>query len=186
MKENWKPGTLVYPLPAVLVSCGNREHDNLFTVAWTGTICTNPAMLYISVRPERYSYGLIKESMEFTVNLTTETMARATDFCGVRSGRELDKWEATGLHRFPGRAVGCPAVEESPISIECRVKSIMHLGSHDMFIADVVNVLADSRFMDESTGKFNLEDAGLLNYSHGAYFAQGEKLGTFGFSVKKK
>lgn len=186
MKENWKPGTLIYPLPAILVSCGDEEVNNLFTVAWTGTICTNPAMLYISVRPERYSYDLIKARMEFTVNLTTTEMARATDFCGVRSGRDMDKWAATGLHRFPGRAVHCPAVEESPISIECRVKSIMHLGSHDMFIAEVVNVLADSRFMDKVTGRFDLEAAGLMSYSHGGYFAQGEKLGTFGFSVKKK
>lgn len=186
MKENWKPGTLIYPLPAVLVSCGTDDVNNLFTVAWTGTICTNPAMLYISVRPERYSYGLIKSNMEFTVNLTTAEMASATDFCGVRSGRDMDKWKATGLHRFKGRAVSCPAVEESPLSIECRVKSIMRLGSHDMFIAEVVNVLADTKFMNPETGKFNLEEAGLLNYSHGGYFSQGEKLGTFGFSVKKK
>lgn len=186
MKENWKPGTLVYPLPAVLVSCGTSEKNNLFTVAWTGTICTNPAMLYISVRPERYSYELIKDTMEFTVNLTTASMAQATDFCGVRTGREMDKWRSCGLHRFPGRAVGCPAVEESPISIECRVKSIMKLGSHDMFIAEVVNVLADSRYMDTETGRFDLEKAGLMSYSHGGYFQQGQRLGTFGFSVKKK
>lgn len=186
MKENWKPGTLIYPLPAVLVSCGDAQRNNIFTVAWTGTICTNPAMLYISVRPERYSYELIRSNMEFTINLTTAAMARATDFCGVRSGRDMDKWHATGLHRYPGSAVSCPAVEESPISIECRVSRIIKLGSHDMFIAEVVNVLADSRYMDSETGKFNLEDAGLLNYSHGGYFAQGDKLGTFGFSVKKK
>ncbi|MBD5182721.1 MAG: flavin reductase family protein [Bacteroidales bacterium] len=186
MKENWKPGTLVYPLPAVLVSCGTPEVNNLFTVAWTGTVCTNPAMLYISVRPERYSYSLIKKTMEFTVNLTTEKMAKATDFCGVRSGRDMDKWKATGLHRHPGHSISCPAVEESPISIECRVKSIIPLGSHDMFIAEVVNVMADTEYMEEDTGRFRLDKAHLINYSHGGYFAQGEQLGTFGFSVKKK
>lgn len=186
MKQNWKPGTLLYPLPAVLVSCGNSLRSNLFTVAWTGTICTNPPMLYISVRPERFSYGLIKENMQFTVNLTTADMAHATDFCGVRSGRDTDKWAATGLHPVPGIAVECPAIEESPLSLECRVKTIMPLGSHDMFIADVVNVLADDRFMDSETGKFMLENAGLMSYNHGAYYTQGQRLGTFGFSVKKK
>lgn len=186
MKQSWKPGTLLYPLPAVLVSCGNEECSNIFTVAWTGTICTDPAMLYISVRPERHSYGLIKANMQFTVNLTTAAMARATDFCGVRSGRDIDKWEATGLHKHPGVAVECPAVEESPLSIECRVSSIMPLGSHDMFIAKVVNILADETYMNPETGKFELDKAGLMNYSHGAYFTQGEPLGTFGFSVKKK
>ena len=167
MKQSWKPGTLLYPLPAVLVSCGNEEYSNIFTVAWTGTICTDPAMLYISVRPERHSYGLIKANMQFTVNLATAAMARATDFCGVRSGRDIDKWEVTGLHKHPGVAVECPAVEESPLSIECRV-------------------LADEAYMNPETGKFELDKAGLMNYSHGGYFAQGEQLGTFGFSVKKK
>lgn len=185
MKEDWKPGTLVYPLPAVLVSCGDEEESNLLTVAWTGTICTNPAMLYISVRPERYSYALIKRTMQFTVNLTTASMAHATDFCGVRSGADTDKWAATSLHRHPGHAISCPAIEESPLSIECRVKSIIPLGSHDMFIAEVVNVLADKAYFD-STGRFDLERAGLMSYSHGGYYAQGEKLGHFGFSVKKE
>lgn len=186
MKQNWKPGTLVYPLPAALVSCAHGGRTNLLTVAWTGTICTNPAMLYISVRPERFSYPLIRESMEFTLNLTTAGMARATDLCGVTSGADGDKWEASGLHPYPGVAVGCPAVAESPISIECRVKSIMPLGSHHMFIAEVVNVLADEEYMDSETGKFDLERAGLLSYTHGAYYAQGPRLGTFGFSVRKK
>lgn len=186
MKQNWKPGTLVYPLPAVLVSCGDSKRSNLLTVAWTGTICTNPPMLYISVRPERFSYDIIKEKMQFTVNLTTAAMARATDFCGVRSGRESDKWAETGLHPYPGVAVECPAVEESPISLECRVKTILPLGSHDMFIADVVNVLADDAYMDPETGKFDMERASLMSYNHGGYFAEGTKLGTFGFSVKKK
>jgi len=186
MKNCWKPGTLVYPAPAVLVSCGDRLNNNLFTVAWTGTICTNPAMLSISVRPERYSYGLIKANMQFTLNLTTAAMARATDLCGVKSGADGDKWKLSGLHRYDGVAVECPAVEESPISVECRVKSILPLGSHDMFIAEVVNVLADEKYLDPETDRFDLERAGLMSYSHGAYYAQGEKLGTFGFSVKKK
>lgn len=185
MKHNWKPGTLVYPAPAALVTCGNAERSNLITVAWTGTICTNPAMLSISVRPERFSYPMIKENMQFTLNLTTEAMVRAVDLCGVKTGADGDKWEMCGLTPYPGVAVECPAVEESPISIECRVKTIMPLGSHDMFIAEVVNVLADDRYMDHETGRFELERAGLVNYAHGAYFAQGAKLGTFGFSVKK-
>ena len=186
MKNCWKPGTLVYPAPAVLVSCGNGQHNSLFTVAWTGTVCTNPAMLSISVRPERYSYGLIKANLQFTLNLTTTAMARATDLCGVKSGADCDKWELSGLHRYKGVAVECPAVEESPISVECRVKTILPLGSHDMFIAEVVNVLADERYLDKETGRFDLDMAGLMAYSHGAYYALGEKLGTFGFSVKKK
>lgn len=186
MKQSWKPGTLVYPAPAALVSCGDPEDNNLLTVAWTGTICTDPAMLSISVRPERHSYEMIKRNMQFTLNLTTATMARATDLCGVKSGADCDKWALSGFHRYPGVAVACPAVEESPISIECRVKTIMPLGSHDMFIAEVVNVLADESYLDPVSGKFDLERAGLMSYSHGAYYAQGSKIGTFGFSVKKK
>lgn len=186
MKQNWKPGTMLNPVPAVLVSCGNADLSNIFTVAWTGTICTNPPMLYISVRPERFSYGLIKENMEFTVNLTTADMARATDFCGVRSGRDIDKWKATGLHPLPGVAVSCPSIDESPLNIECRVKEIVHLGSHDMFIADVANIIADDRYINPDTGAFNLEQANLLSYSHGKYYGTGPYLGHFGFSVKKK
>ncbi len=186
MKQSWKPGTLVYPAPAVLVSCSDGQRDNLFTVAWTGTICTNPAMLSISVRPERFSYDIIRSSMQFTLNLTTAAMARATDLCGVRSGRDCDKWQLSGLHRYPGVAISCPAVEESPLSIECRVKSILPLGSHDMFIAEVVNVLADEKYLDSESGRFELRQAGLMSYSHGAYYMQGEQIGTFGFSVKKK
>ena len=185
MKQSWKPGTLVYPVPAVLVSCGNEEVSNLITVAWTGTICTNPAMLYISVRPERYSYGIIKEHMEFTVNLTTRDTVRATDLCGVVSGADTDKWQLTGLTKYPGISVSCPAINESPISIECKVREIMHLGSHDMFVAEVLNVLADEQYFDE-TGKFDLEKAQLISYSHGAYYSLGLRLGTFGFSVRKK
>jgi len=186
MKQSWKPGTMLNPLPAVLVSCGDASRSNLITVAWTGTICTNPPMLYISVRPERFSYGLIRERMEFTVNLTTAAMDRATDWCGVRSGRDYDKWAETGLTPVPGVAVGCPAVGESPLSIECRVKEIVSLGSHDMFIADVVNVLADDAYIDPATGAFDLARANLLQYAHGNYYATGDHLGRFGFSVRKK
>lgn len=186
-RQDWKPGTMIYPLPAVLVSCGSypQGQSNLLTVAWTGTVCTNPAMCYISVRPERFSYPLIKESMEFTINLTTEEMARATDWCGVRSGRDCDKWKMSGLTPAEGHAVNCPYVAESPLSIECRVKQIMPLGSHDMFLAEVVNVIADERYIDPETGVFNLRDAGLISYSHGEYFAQGKSIGRFGWTVKK-
>ena len=154
MKQVWKGGTLLYPLPAVLVSCGTNEASNLITVAWTGIVCTNPPMLYISVRPERYSHGLISANMQFTVNLTTASMARATDLCGVRSGRDSDKWELSGLTPYPGVAVECPAVAESPLSLECRVRSITHLGSHDMFIAELLGALADDMYMDADTGRF--------------------------------
>lgn len=189
MKQSWKPGTVLYPLPAVLVSCGeglSAETSNVFTVAWTGIICTNPPMLSISVRPERASYSIIRERGEFTVNLTTAAMARATDFCGVRSRRDAaDKWSAAGLHPYPGTAVDCPAVLESPISLECKVREIRELGSHHMFIADIVNVLADDAYMNSESGRFELESAGLMHYSHGRYYAQGPELGHFGFSVKK-
>lgn len=177
---------MIYPLPAVLVSCGTMERSNILTVAWTGTLCTNPPMCYISVRPERHSYSLIKERMEFTINLTTSAMARATDWAGVRSGAEYDKWKETGLTPEPGIKVGCPSIAESPLSIECRVKEVVHLGSHDMFVADVLNVLADESLMDPDTGAFDLASAGLLNYSHGQYFEQGAPIGRFGWSVKKK
>ncbi len=175
---------MVYPLPAILVSCGRGDEANLMTAAWTGTVCTNPPMLYISVRPERHSHAIISREMEFTVNLTTADMARATDFCGVRSGRDTDKWAATGLTQVPGVACACPAVGESPLSIECRVKTVMRLGSHDMFLADVINVMADERWID-TEGRFDLQASGLMSYSHGAYIGPGEYLGHFGFSVKK-
>ena len=185
-REVWKPGTMVYPAPAVLVSCGTMERSNLLTVAWTGTICTNPAMLYISVRPERHSYPIIKERMEFTLNLTTEAMARATDWCGVRSGADYDNWVESGLTPKPGVAVECPYVDESPLSIECRVREIMSLGSHDMFIAEVLTVLAKKELLDPDTGAFDLGAARLMSYTHGHYYGQGSELGRFGFSVKKK
>ncbi|MCC8070763.1 MAG: flavin reductase family protein [Bacteroidales bacterium] len=186
MKENWKPGTMIYPLPAVLVSCGTFDHANILTIAWTGTICTNPAMCYISVRPERHSYHMIEEQREFTINLTTKEMARATDWCGVRSGADYDKWAQMGLTKGRGVKVACPYIEESPVSIECRVKEIVKLGSHDMFIADVLNVIADSSLLDPATGAFDLGRAGLINYTHGHYYEQGPEIGRFGWTVKKK
>ncbi len=178
---------MVYPLPAALVSCGDYDGEsNLLTVAWTGTICTNPPMLYISIRPERYSYDIIRRHMEFTVNLSTAEMARVTDWCGVKSGRDFDKWTETGLTREKGVKVSCPAIAESPLSIECRVKQIMSLGSHDMFIADVLNVMADDRLIDPETGAFDLASSGLMAYAHGGYYPLGAKIGGFGFSVRKK
>ena len=186
MKIDWKPGTMIYPLPAVLISCGSdpSEH-NLLTIGWTGTICTNPAMCYISVRPERHSYNILKKNMEFVINLTTKDMAYATDWCGVRSGKDFNKFEEMKL--TPGKAsiVQAPIVEESPLCIECRVKEILPLGSHDMFIAEVVNVLADDKYLDPETGSFDMQKADLLAYSHGKYFTLGELIGKFGWSVKK-
>lgn len=185
-KTSWKPGTMINPLPAVIVTCGSSESDwNMLTVAWTGTVCTNPPMCYISVRPERFSYPLIMKNMEFTINLTTVDMARATDWIGVRSGRDFDKWKETGLTPLRGECVASPTIAESPLSIECRVKSVVRLGSHDMFLAEVLNVRADDRWIDPATGEFSLEEAGLLAYSHGKYFSLGEFIGKFGFSVKK-
>ena len=186
MKQVWRPGTMIYPLPAVLVSCGDSDVSNILTVAWTGTICSDPAMCYISVRPERYSHDLIKRHMEFTKNPTTADMAKATDWAGVRSGRDYDKWKETGLTPEPGVAVACPSVREAPVSIECRVRDIISLGSHDMFIGEVLNVLADERWLDPETGKFSLEKAGPLVYAHGGYYGLGDYIGHFGFSVKKK
>lgn len=182
----WKPGTMIYPLPALLVTCGARPEEwNMLTVAWAGTICTNPAMCYISVRPERHSYGLIRDNMEFVINLTTEDMARATDWSGVRSGRDYDKFSETGLTPQKGQMVSAPVILQSPLSIECRVKEIVHLGSHDMFIADVLCVRADDKYMDPETGKWHLDAARPLVYLHGAYYGLGPLIGTFGWSVKK-
>lgn len=186
-KSLWKPGTLIYPLPALLVSCGDSpENYNLLTIAWSGTVCTNPPMCYISVRPERHSYELIKRTGEFVINLTTESLARATDWCGVRSGRDYDKFREMGLTPQPGVEVKAPIVGEAPLSIECRVKQIIPLGSHDMFLAEVVAVQADERYIDPETGKFSLERAKPIVYSHGEYFKLGELIGHFGWSVKKR
>ena len=187
MKQSWKPGTMIYPLPAVLISCGESEQEyNLFTVAWTGTVCTNPPMCYISVRPERHSYEIIKRTGEFVINLTTASLARATDWCGVRSGRDYDKFSEMGLTAEAAAVVKAPIVAESPVSIECRVKQIVPLGSHDMFIADVVNVLVDEEYINPETGKLELERADMIAYSHGEYFRLGEAIGHFGWSVRKK
>ncbi len=186
-KVSWRPGTMVYPLPAALVTCGaDREEWNMLTVAWTGTICSDPAMCYISVRPERHSYPIIRDRMEFTINLTTADMARATDWAGVRSGKNYDKWKETGLTPIPGEKVASPTIEESPLSIECRVKSIVSLGSHDMFIAEVLNVRADDKYIDPETGRFSLESSGIMAYSHGNYYELGKLIGKFGFSVQKR
>ncbi|WP_301746467.1 flavin reductase family protein, partial [uncultured Duncaniella sp.] len=174
-KVSWRPGTMVYPLPAALVTCGaDREEWNMLTVAWTGTICSDPAMCYISVRPERHSYPIIRDRMEFTINLTTADMAKATDWAGVRSGKNYDKWKETGLTPIPGEKVASPTIEESPLSIECRVKSIVSLGSHDMFIAEVLNVRADDKYIDPETGRFSLESSGIMAYSHGNYYELGK------------
>ena len=187
MKQSWKPGTMIYPLPAVLISCGESEQEyNLFTVAWTGTVCTNPPMCYISVRPERHSYEIIKRTGEFVINLTTASLARATDWCGVRSGRDYDKFAEMGLTAETAAVVKAPVVAESPVSIECRVKQIVPLGSHDMFIADVVNVLVDEEYINPETGKLELERADMIAYSHGEYFHLGKAIGHFGWSVRKK
>lgn len=178
---------MIYPLPALLVSCGSTEEEyNIITVAWAGTVCTNPPMCYISVRPERHSYAILKRNMEFVINLTTADMAFATDWCGVRSGKDYNKFAEMKL--TPGKAtvVSAPIIEESPLCIECRVKEIISLGSHDMFIADVVNVKADEKYMNPETGKFELAEAGPLVYVHGGYFNLGNKIGKFGWSVEKK
>ena len=178
MKQDWKPGTMIYPLPALLVSCGSTEEEyNIITVAWAGTICTNPAMCYISVRPERHSYPILKRNMEFVINLT--------DWCGVRSGKDYNKFEEMKLTPGKAKIVSAPIIEESPLCIECRVKEIISLGSHDMFIADVVNVKADDKYLNAETGKFELSEANPLVYVHGGYFELGPKIGKFGWSVEK-
>lgn len=186
-KQIWKPGNMVYPLPAVMVSTADREgNDNIITVAWTGTVCTNPAMLYISVRPERYSYHMLRESGEFVVNLTTEKLAKATDWCGVRSGRDFDKWKEMHLTRGKAEKLTyAPIIQESPVNIECKVTEVQELGSHHMFLAEVEAVQVDESYMNE-TGKFELNDTQLLAYSHGEYYTLGKKLGTFGYSVRKQ
>lgn len=185
-RQIWKPGNMLYPLPAVLVSVADREgRSNLFTVAWTGTVCSDPPMVSISVRPERYSYHMIEETGEFVVNLTTEKLAYATDYCGVRSGRDVDKWEKTKLTQVSGEHVRAPMVAESPVNLECVVTQKLELGTHHMFLAKVVAVHVDDRYMDKS-GRFHLNDAKPLVYSHGRYLSTGRELGSFGYSVKKR
>lgn len=185
-KQIWKPGNMLYPLPAVMVSTADKKgNDNIITVAWTGTICTNPAMVYISVRPERHSYNMLKESGEFVINLTTEKLARATDWCGVRSGRDTDKWKEMNLTRGKADKLSyAPVIAESPVNIECKVTEIKELGSHHMFLAEVKAVQIDEAYMKKN-GKFELNSTGLIAYSHGEYFSLGKKKGRFGWSVKK-
>ncbi len=186
-KQVWKPGNMLYPLPAVMVSCGDKEGNaNIVTIAWTGTVCTNPAMLYISLRPERHSYQMIKETGEFVVNLTTKDLVYATDYCGVRSGRDVDKFKEMKLTKQKAeKLMYAPIIKESPVSIECKVVEIKELGTHHMFLAQVLAVDIDERYMDKS-GKFRLNSADLMVYSHGEYFNLKEQLGTFGYSVRKK
>lgn len=184
-KQSWKPGNMLYPVPAVLVTVADRQgRENIFTVAWAGTICSEPPMLSISVRPERYSHHMIEETGEFVINLTTRSLVFATDYCGVKSGRNTDKVKDLGLTLLPGEKVSAPILKESPVNLECRVKETLRLGAHDMYVAEIVAVHADQAYMDE-TGKFSLESADPIAYSHGAYYTLGEKLGTFGYSVKK-
>ncbi len=187
MKTAFKPGTMIYPLPAVMVSCGDSpENYNIITIAWTGTLCSDPPMCYISVRPERHSHALIERTGEFVINLTTEALARQTDWCGVRSGRDYNKFREMHLTPEQGQIVKAPLIKESPLNIECKVFEVRHLGSHDMFMANVVAIDAEEALIDKTTSQFQLNHAGPLAYSHGKYYGLGEKLGGFGFSVKKK
>ncbi len=184
-KISWKPSTLLAPVPPALVSCGDGERDNLITVAWTGIINSEPPKTYISLRPERFSYNIIKNSGQFVINLPSAHIVHSVDFCGCRSGRDVDKFQACKLTREIASAVTCPMVAESPVSIECRVSDIVPLGSHHMFMADIVAVNVDQRYIDE-TGRFHMEKCALAAYAHGQYFALGKKIGSFGYSVKKK
>ena len=182
----WKPGTIIYPLPAVMVSCGETpEEQNILTIAWTGTINSDPPMCYISVRPGRHSYEIIKRTGEFVINLTTEKLAKATDWCGCRSGRKYNKWKEMNLTPAPAKFVKAPIIEESPVNIECRVKNIVELGSHHMFISEVLGVSIDDAYMNEKEA-FSFSKANPLVYSHGHYFGMGKKIGKFGWSVEKK
>ncbi len=184
-KVVWKPGTFIYPIPAVLVSCGTMEKSNIITVAWTGVINTNPAMVYISVRPERYSYEIIKEQKEFVINLTCEKLAYVTDWCGVKSGSKVDKFKEMKLGKQKAKYVKCPMIEESPVSIECKVKEIKKLGSHHMFLAEVLAIHASSEYINEK-GAFDISKCNLIAYANGGYYTLGKKIGKFGFSVEKK
>ena len=184
-KVQWKAGTFIYPIPAVMVSCGTMAKSNIITVAWTGILNTNPAMCYISVRPERYSHDIIKNNDEFVINLTTEKLAFATDWCGVKSGRDVDKFKEMKLTKEKGNFVKAPLIKESPVSIECRVKEIIPLGSHDMFVAEVLSIDADEKYIDEK-GAFDISKCNLIAYANGGYYSLEKKIGKFGYSVKKK
>ena len=186
-KVSFKPGTMIYPLPAIMVSCGETpEEYNIITVSWVGTICSDPPMCYISVRKSRQSHAIISRTKAFVLNLTTKELAYATDWCGVKSGKDYNKFIEMGLTPIPAQMVKAPLIEQSPLSIECEVVEIKELGSHDMFIANVVNVCADEKYINPTTNSFELEKANLLTYSHGKYYSIGEKLGFFGYSVEKK
>jgi flavin reductase (DIM6/NTAB) family NADH-FMN oxidoreductase RutF len=186
-KVDWKPGTMIYPLPAVMVSLGaTPEEYNIITIAWTGTLCSDPPLCYISVRPERHSHAILQRTLEFVINLTTRPLAFATDWCGVRSGRQYRKFEEMHLTPGPAAKVQAPIIVEAPINIECRVIEIRSLGTHDMFLAEVVNVKADAQYIDPRTGAFDLTKAEPLAFAHGQYFTLGRKIGKFGFSVEKK
>ena len=185
-KQVWQPGTVLYPVPAVMVSCGTVDEPNIITVAWCGTLCTSPAMTYVSIRPERFSYHLIEESGSFVINLTTEALARSVDFCGVRSGRDVNKFKECNLTASKSNKVSAPSILESPVNIECKVKQVLKTGgSHDIFIAEVVSVSVDDRYFDD-TGKFHFERTKPICYSHGEYYGLGKAVGSFGYSVRKK
>lgn len=185
-KQHWKPGNMLNPVPAVMVSVTDKEgKSNIITVAWAGTVCTNPPMVSISVRPSRYSYQILEETGEFVINLTNESLVKVCDYCGVVSGRDVDKFAKTGLTPIPMEHVHAMGIDESPVNMECKITEKRELGSHTMFIAEVVGVTVDDQYMDE-TGKFHINESGLVMYSHGEYFALGKKLGKFGYSVKKK
>ena len=182
----WQGGNMLYPVPAVMVSCGRQnEKPNIITVAWIGTVCSDPAMLSVSIRKERYSHSIIKETGEFAVNLVTTRLTKAADFCGVKSGRDIDKFKECGLTPLPSRTIAAPSIAESPLTLECKVRKVLELGSHDMFLAEVTAVSAEEQYMDEN-GKFHLNDTGICAYSHGEYFELGERIGKFGYSVRKK
>lgn len=184
-KVEWKSGTFIYPIPAVMVTSGNMEKSNIMTVAWTGILNTNPAMCYISVRPERYSYNLIKESGEFVINLTNKKLAFATDWCGVRSGSKYDKFKEMKLTKEKAKNVKCPIIKESPVAIECKVKEIKELGSHHMFVAEILSIDADDKYIDEN-GAFDISKCDLITYANGGYYSLNKKIGKFGYSVQKR
>ena len=184
-KVTWKPGTFIYPIPAVMVSCGTMEESNIITVAWTGIINTDPAMCYISVRPTRHSYEMIKKTGEFVINLTTKDLAYATDWCGVKTGAKVDKFKEMKLTKEKANFVSCPMIKESPVSVECKVKEIRKLGSHHMFVAEILGINADEKYINEN-GAFDISKCDLIAYSNGNYYSLGKKIGRFGFSVQKK
>ena len=184
-KVQWKGGTFIYPIPAVMVSCGTMEKSNIITVAWTGILNTNPAMCYISVRPERYSHNIIKENGEFAINLTTRQLAYATDWCGVKSGRDVDKFKEMKLTKERANIIKAPLIKECPVSVECKVKEIVPLGSHDMFVAEIVAIDADEKYINEK-GAFDISKCDLIAYANGGYYPLESKIGKFGYSVQKK